>query len=224
MKKLKKRKKILRIILGLPKSIYINFKCLPIKNAIKFPVLVSHRTKFHELKGKIIIESQIKTGMILIGIEGSATLTYQPTILELNGNIICKGPLNIGGASEIVTVNSSSYISFGKRVNFTGGVKIICRKSIKFGNDCIISWDTQFLDTDAHNIYYKNTLLNEDKEVNIGDKVWIGSRCSILKGCIIDSNNVIASGSNIYSRIEGQNQIITGNPIKILKRDITWVK
>jgi acetyltransferase-like isoleucine patch superfamily enzyme len=215
-------RKLSTVILGIPKSIIINFRYFPAKQAIKLPILVSFRTKFCSLKGTIKINTPIKTGMIKIGLDGSGTLSYQPTVLELNGNIICEGRLNIGGGSQIVTVNKDSELIFGNNVSLTGGIKLISRKSIFIGSNSIISWDTQIMDTDLHGIYQNEKLLNEDRGVVIGDNVWIGSRCNILKGCKIADNNVIASGSNIYSHVEGHNQVVSGSPIKVLKSDVSW--
>lgn len=53
-----------QILIGLPKSIYINFKYFKFMDAIKLPILVLCRNKFLKLKGKISIENEkIKTGM-----------------------------------------------------------------------------------------------------------------------------------------------------------------
>lgn len=214
--------KLYKILMGLHKSIFINFKYLKFKDAIKLPILVSNRTKFLKLNGQIIINEPIKTGMIQIGLTGSGTHSYYPTILEINGKIVFENRVRIGGGCNIVTVNNSSILKFGDNVSITGGSTIISREYIELGKNTLISWDTQIMDTDFHNIYIEDKLINDDEQIIIGEHVWIGSRCNILKGSRIGCNNIIASGSNITSNIKGENQIITGTPIKVLKKDISW--
>lgn len=59
---------LMELILGIPKSIYINFRYLPFKQAIRFPILVSYWCKPMTLHGKVRIEAPIKTGMIMLGV------------------------------------------------------------------------------------------------------------------------------------------------------------
>ena len=81
------------------------------------------------------------------------------------------------------------------------------------------------MDTDSHKIYDKvsDNLLNIDKEIKIGDNVWIGCRCTINKGTIIGDDTVIGANSMVngnYSKYN--NVIIGGNPIGIKRECIYW--
>ena len=59
---------ILELIFGLPKTILINFKYLPLHQAIRLPIIVSWYCKLCSLHGSINIESDsVKPGMILLG-------------------------------------------------------------------------------------------------------------------------------------------------------------
>lgn len=58
------------LILGLPKSIFLSLKYFKLKDAIKLPILVSHRTKILVAKGRIVSNVPIKTGLLKIGING----------------------------------------------------------------------------------------------------------------------------------------------------------
>ena len=59
---------LIELVLGIPKSIYVNFRYLPFKQAVRFPILVSNCCKLMTLHGKIRIEAPIKTGMIMLGV------------------------------------------------------------------------------------------------------------------------------------------------------------
>lgn len=87
-------------ILGIPKSLIVNFKYLPINQAIKLPVWVSHRTKIWG-NGKIRIVGNVQTGMIKIGLTGSGTAKYNSTFIENNGTLILDGRVYFGGVPDM---------------------------------------------------------------------------------------------------------------------------
>lgn len=63
-----------RLLFGIPKSIYANFKYLPVRQALKLPILASDKTRFISAKGRIeIAEDRIKPGMFRVGLGGSGT-------------------------------------------------------------------------------------------------------------------------------------------------------
>ena len=83
------------------------------------------------------------------------------------------------------------------------------------------------MDTDFHKIYsmnasVENNLVNPEKDIVIGNHVWIGCRSTILKGAVIPDNCVIAAGVTVVRKYEEQNSIYAGN--KILKTHISWQK
>lgn len=113
---------------------------------------------------------------------------------------------------------------FGRNFVATSEINIIVRKKIEFGENCLISWDTLFMDSDLHSIYNCSDLnneINKNKEIYIGNHVWIGCECLILKGSIISDNAVIAARSTITNKTNfKESSIITTS--KIIKDDIYW--
>lgn len=112
----------------------------------------------------------------------------------------------------------------GENFTITAETSIVCHKKIKFGNNVLISWENLFMDTDFHKIKNKekNNIINEPKEIYIGNNVWIGCRNIILKGSEISNNCVIGSDSLINKKFNRDNVLIAGNPGKILKENIIW--
>lgn len=218
-----KRKLSLTIhyVLGLPKSIYVNFRLLPFKQAIKLPIIVSSKTKLVSLCGKVNL-GKVKTGTIRIGFGGTEHIdySYNRTILKIDGTINFKGKAKIGLGSKLII---DGELSVGERFGVTGDTLIICGKKITIGDNARISWQNIIMDNDQHPILdTSNNIINPAKEIIIGNNVWIGARCFILKGSKINDGCIIAANSTVSKSFDETNSIIGGSTAKILKQDIRW--
>lgn len=210
-------------MMGFTKSLYLNFRYLNFRDAIKFPIVVSHKVFIRNSKGKVIINSQVKTGMIKIGFGyvGTVDERKERTILELDGIVVFNGKCSIGSGSKICVMNGE--LSLGDNVHITANSTVICGKRIIIGNNSLISWDNLIMDTDFHKIKDINgNIINSDKDITIGKNVWIGCRCTILKGSRIGDYAVVAANTNLHSEIDGTNQVVGGNPVRVLKENIYW--
>lgn len=216
-------KELFKLLISMPKSIVVNCMSLPINQAVKLPVLVSYDTKILSLRGKVILKDP-SFGMIRIGFGGAGSASTIRSILDNNGTLEFKRPLSMGGGSRLCTITDNSSIVFGKNTYFMGDTLITAASKITFGSNCLISWGTQFIDTDFHKIFMKDgeKQVNPDATISIGENVWIASNVNILKGVIIPSGVVVASGSTVSKPIEYGNCIVAGMPIKILKEDVYW--
>ncbi len=217
-------KKYTEYILSLPKTIYFNLKYFDLKTAIKLPIFVSYKTKFKELNGDIIIDSNLSIGMIKIGF-GSVGIfdkSKRRTTIQISGKVKFYGNASIGhGCGLSIRGN----LEIGNNFIMTAESKIICHDNISFGENCLISWDCLFMDTDSHYIYdYNNKCINKNKPIIVGDNVWIGCRNLILKGTYIGDNIVIGAQSKLSGEFREENTIISGNPAKVVKKDIVWSK
>jgi acetyltransferase-like isoleucine patch superfamily enzyme len=80
------------------------------------------------------------------------------------------------------------------------------------------------MDTDFHGVFDSSgSQINPPEEINVGNNVWVGCRCLVLKGSTIPNGTVVAANSVVNSRpLEGENKIFGGYPLRKLKDDITW--
>ena len=206
-------------------SIKFNLRYFPFKQAIKLPVFLHKNVLLKDLSGKVEIHGNAQSGDIWIGYGdvGIFDITYSRTILEIKGKLIFKGSAFIGQGSRI-SVGKSGTLAIGDKFKITAESSIICFDEISIGNEVLLSWQVQVMDTDFHRIYNdSNELLNADKPIIINNKVWIGSRCTILKGAELPQGSVVAANSLVSKQLEGNNCLYAGQPAKLLKEDIYWV-
>lgn len=224
MIKLRKISHIFKYIFGLPKSIYVNFRLLPFSQAIKLPIIISNKTKLISLNGRVNL-AKVKTGIIRIGFGGTEHIDYKyaRTILKIDGIANFKGRAKIGLGSKFM-IDKEANFSAGDRFGITGDTMILCNKKISIGDNARISWQVIIMDSDYHPILdINNNIINNATEIIIGNNVWIGARCFILKNTNIDDGCIIAANTTITKNFNGiKHSIIGGNPVKILKTDIRW--
>jgi acetyltransferase-like isoleucine patch superfamily enzyme len=102
------------------------------------------------------------------------------------------------------------------------GVSLTCRTtSITIGKGTIIAPNVIIVDSDFHALWppvdrTHSMGYDSDKPVKIGNNVWIGMNCLILKGVTIGDNSVIAAGSVVPRDIPA-NVVAGGNPAKVIK-------
>lgn len=188
------------------------------------PVFISNNVFLHKMQGTITFNCPIKTAMIQIGYGKIGISDFKRTrgIWEVYGEVIFNGRVFIMHGTKIV-VGKDAQLVLGDNFTTSTEVSIIAEKRITIGDGSGISWQTQVMDTDFHHIADEHgTVFNEPAEVIIGDKVWIGCRCTILKGVTIPNGCIIAANSLITRKLSGENNIFGGNPTRVLKSNITW--
>jgi acetyltransferase-like isoleucine patch superfamily enzyme len=206
------------------KTIYFNLKYFPFCQAICLPVLISSKTYLKEVRGKCIIQSELKPGLIKIGFGNVGIFDRKTsrTVWEVSGTIIFGGKTNIGHGSKICVGNSGT-LTINENFTITAESTIVCYDKIEFGRNCLLSWDILIMDTDLHHIKNKDgEIINSDKPVIIGDNVWIGCRNLILKGAKIPNGSVIGASSVISKELTADSSLYAGNPVRLIQEDISW--
>lgn len=213
--------KLVRYIAGIPKSIYVNFRLLPLKQAVRLPILVSRKTKLQCLSGRAHI-GKLKTGIVRIGFGGISMLDYRydRPILDITGDIHFDGKSKIGIGAKLLVEGT---LHFGNNISITGDALIICAKKITFGDDVMVAWKSAIMDTDQHAIYDKaHNQINHDQEITIGNNVWIGSQSLILKGANIKDGCIIGANTTITKSFSESKSVIAGTPARVIKSEVTW--
>ena len=211
-------------ILDLPKTIWFNLRVLPLHQAIKFPILISHRVKIGQIH-KECIElnlSVLKPFIVKIGTEGVEGVSDNRRGYLLLGNsakIVFNGKASL---SKGISIRNSGTVTFGKNFYCNCNLSIICGKSISFGDDCILGWNVHIRDCDGHSLFQNGERINPNIDVQIGNHVWIGQDVKILKGSVIPENSVIAMNSCVTKSFTEPKTIIGGYPAKVIKQNVDW--
>lgn len=206
------------------RSVYFNLKYFPLRTAIRLPVLVSSNVLLKCTEGQIRIEGPIFTGVVRLGYGDMALFDRRRSkgIWEVKGLVVFKGKAWIGQGTKI-SVGQTGRIIFGPDFEVTANSAIVSYSEIEFGKKCLLSWDVLIMDTDFHAILNaEGAVINAPKCIKIDDNVWIGCRSTILKGSHVGPGNVIAAGTVVTKKLEGEQTIYGGPEAKILRENITW--
>lgn len=207
-------------LLSLIISIWFNLRYLPFKEAIKFPIVLDYRTKYNiKSRKRIIIDAECHPFMIRIGFHAVPVVPESKTALFIDGKLVFNGTAHIGKGSRIV-VWKDALLELGDNFAISSASYINCFKHIKTGKDIQLAWGDLLMDSDTHTIFdEEGKVINEDGEIILGDKIWMGCDCKVLKGSIIPDNCVIGANSVVTegSRLDA-NSLIVGCPAKSVKK------
>ena len=225
---MKQKYELLREILRLNifKTLYFNLKYFPLKTALRLPVFIFRNVELSMMKGKIEVMSYPKFGMVRIGKPEMYSFDRKSNVTKwkCEGTFVVHGQIVFGRGCGI-RIGKEATLEIGQNTCLTGHTDIACFKQITIGGDCLISWDVLIMDTDFHHIKDNNgKYLNEPKPIVIGDHVWIGCRCTVLKGTAIQSDNVIAAGTLVTRDIKDTKSVIgcVGGKLALIKEEVSW--
>ncbi len=219
--------RIWRGVIHFPKTLYINFKALPLKQAVHLPIIVMSACKLKGIrKNSIVIDGDLSKGMIKLGPlksggSGVALKGKTSIILKKEGSLLFHGSASIGSGTAICVTKGK--IEFGDRFSCNVNCFFSSNTLISFGKDNLLGWNVNIRDDDGHPIYNEaREITNHANPVIINERVWIASCADILKGVTIAEGSIIGYRSLVTKSIEEKNTISAGVPAKIVKRGAYW--
>jgi acetyltransferase-like isoleucine patch superfamily enzyme len=200
-------------------GVYLTLRYVDAYN--RFPAIVFRRalikleiTKGHgshlEIRGQLLVEplSQRRT----------------PSAIKLGqtSKISILNDFSIGDDVQIVAHENAELVILGKLTNGSGiSAKSLvhARSKISLGGDMIIAQDTYITDADWHAIDGSDP----QRDVIIGDHVWIGLGSRVLKGSRIGRDSIVACGAVVVGGEFPERTLIGGVPARAIKSDIgSW--
>lgn len=224
-RKMMSRKKIrmlFKIILGFPKSLFLNLYYFPLSKALKFPIIVTSNLKIGSLgkRGNVVVDNPYKR--IFIGYGEAFALGKKNSYWEIgnNASVIFKGKATFGAGIQFICTGK---MTIGDNFYCNGDCILNAGKRIKIGNDFLCGWNCEILDGDGHFILYNGERKENYSEVEIGEHVWVASGVTVLKGSRISDGSIVAAKSCISKKIEQKNVLI-GRNNEILRTNVSWEK
>ena len=211
--------------IGFLKTLIVNFRLLPFKQAIHLPIVVSRATIIENLSGNVVLKN-VGFGQIKIGTLHTDLFSWNgnKSILNIKGRFFVGGFIQFGvGCSIIVDENSELHI--GDNAGIGANTKIICRNRIVIGDNFRTAWEVQIFDTNFH--YIKNieegSVARREKEVVIGNNNWFGNRCTVMPGTKTNDFFIAASNSlcnKDYTESVPKYSLVAGQPARLIKQNV----
>ena len=186
------------------------------------PFAISYDTKCH-IRGRVEIRAkELKPFMIHYGFHEVPIVEKSIGLLDVSGTLIFNGTAYVGRGSRIV-VHKGAVCELGNRFAISAASFVYCYKHVKFGTNVQLSWNDLIMDSDSHAIFDESDKrLNNDKEILIGNDVWIACDCKVLKGAMLPNNCVVGANSIVTSKQLEESTLVTGTPAKSVRKISKW--
>lgn len=180
----------------------------------------------NQIIGNIILENS------RIDFWGTGNILYCEEPLHLkNAHIQFRGDhslLYIASTKDTYQINvtmyhhSTCYIGKDTYIHSHLNISVSEQQNFWIGKGCLLSFGTWFRTADPHLIYDCTThqRMNPSQSIFIGDHVWIGQDCLILKGTKIGSGSIIGGHSVLSHKTIPSNTSYAGNPARKIKNNV----
>ena len=219
-------KKIIRaacfFICSLPKSFFFNVKTLPLREAIKFPVIIGWNTKIVAAKrGVITFPNGCRPGMVRIGWGGSQSVPtdHKGQVNLYGGHLIIEGRLCMAAGS---TLDCCGEMRIGKNFSTNKNAFISCSKEVIIGDDVMLGWNVQIYDASGHTVYHNGIAKQSQAPIKVGNHVWLASHSTLLKGAEVGDGSIVAWRSLVTKSLPQNNVLIAGNPAVVKCDKMSW--
>lgn len=195
---------------------------MPLKQAVRLPVFISRNT-IVDVCHKGFYKGCGKTCDLSFGFIDAQYVYPKPCHLRIFGIIETEGTgMHAFAPGAIIAVYKDAKLTLGNNFAVSFDSHLVCTTSISVGDDNMWSYNIDIRDTDSHPIRNeRNQRVNDNSPIKIGNKVWTGNRCQILKGVSLADNTIVSSSSVVTKSQQESNKIITSYG-KVLKDFVSW--
>ena len=200
---------------SLPYSIYFNLHYLPLKTAIRLPILL-YKPRLLSLKGQVMIEGRLKYGQVRLGFPTVSLYPNSGIMFENHGGkVVFKGACTVGNNSAL-SIGSKGRIEFGDGFS-SSSLRITSYDSITFGNNVRIGWDSLVMDTDFHKLTKLcGGYTSGHGAITIGSDCWLGNGCRIMKRTKIPDHCVVSAGTTLSGPVDVPRYSVIGIKLDVV--------
>lgn len=148
---------------------------------------------------RIVYLREIRVSFFNSSLPGYVFISNGTVTIDKGTNFRRGGTVNVNGGA----------LNIGRNVFFNQNVSINCRAKINIGSNSMIGESVVFYDHD--HTFSKGLACRKEfvtSDINVGENVWIGCNCTILKGVSIGDNSVIAAGSIVTKDLPPNSTLI----------------
>ena len=114
--------------------------------------------------------------------------------LGANARLSIDGEVILMNGTRVV-VGERAHLEIGHGTYIHCDSTVTCFGHIRIGADCAISWNTNILDGNGHDLTVDGVVKPWPNPVEIGNDVWIGTGAIVLPGVRIEDGAVVGAGS-----------------------------
>lgn len=215
---------IFSLIMSLPITIYVNFLCLPFRTALKLPIFIGYKTHIDKLSRNITFGCEPTTFMVRIGwggTEGRESGRKNYLLLNENASLKFNGRCTMSSGTSLIL--DLGTLEIGKNFFSNKNCTISCNDRVIIGDNVLLGWNVEILDSDNHKVIHKNTVKVCDRgEIRIGNHVWVAAFSHILKNSFIPDGSIVAYHSLVTKKFKGERLLLGGCPAKVIEEQIEW--
>lgn len=180
--------------------------------------LVARRTKIVTQRTSRVVFGP--RGWLLLGLLNNGP---NRALLDLgrNATLIVNGTVQAWRGAQLM-VFAGGTLEIGDKCIFNEDSKVICFKSIRFGDSSGLSWNALAMDSDLHPISIGGSWKEKDAPVVFGDRAFVGAGGMVLKGVHVGAGTIVAAGSVVTKDLPAR-CLAAGNPARVLCEDIDWI-
>lgn len=204
-------------------TLYLNLRCVPLRQAFKFPVFVYGRPRLYSTFGHIRFPEACKTGMVHFNesVSGGPQCEVGNSELNLWGTLMFRGKCTIGTSNKI-SVGRGAVLDMGSDSKITILCNVTAYKKVVVGHHSRIVHRCQVFDTSYHYTadfrHGEGRVRNIARPIIIGDYCWICNSSTITAGVTLPNKTIVASNSLVSKDISSipEESLIGGIPAKLI--------
>jgi acetyltransferase-like isoleucine patch superfamily enzyme len=181
-------------------------------------IIVLRGTRFRLDRGAVI--SVARGSRLILGISTRHAGTPCTLRMRSNARLTAHGNAEIFRGTSVL-IGDNAHLEIGDRSYINFNSTVTCLEHISVGSGCAISWNTNMLDGNAHELVVDGAPRPRTQPVVIGDEVWIGAGVTILSGVTISDGSVVAAGSVVTADVPART-VAAGNPAHVVRKNVTW--
>lgn len=210
-------------IFALMKTVWFNFRYLPFRQAVRMPVFLSRRVNVYRCHRGFYMGGG-RTGDLRFLDNGKYTY-HKPSMLNIRGKIVTRGEgIHLFGSGLTLSIGEKGVLELGNNVTVSFNATFCVHNRVVIGDENMWSHDIVIRDNDSHMIFDRSgKFINGNKPIVIGNRVWVGCRSIILKGCTIADGTIVGAGSVLTKPHTEQDTVIVDDG-RVVKRGVSWVR